>query len=319
MSLKTWFRAIAALSVACSVAATAADIHIGGLCDRNGPTQNIGGELCPGAADYFALVNRMGGVEGHKLVYTELDHAYQPNRAVQGYGQLKKQGIVALLSYGVPTLYALMPHLMADKIPAFSTGTGPSRAIDGKAWPYIFPGTASYWSQAGAAMKFLTDSGVKKGARIAFLYLDNTAGQEAIPVVEAVARKEGYVLRRFAVPTPGFEMEPQVLDLTRNFKADWVITSLFSGSPTVSIRELRKAGFPLNRVIAFVYGTGDNDVAEAGWDNAQGYLGLQYASVGRDFPVIQDLIQIFRDERNDGILRGIWQRTADVRQLTGQS
>ena len=143
MNEKPWFGALAVFMIACSAAVTAADVHVGGLCDRTGPTQNIGVELCRGAVDYFALVNRMGGVDGHKLVYTELDHAYQPNRAVEGYGQLRKQGIVALLSYGVPTLYALRPHLMADKIPAFSTRTRPSGAIDRKAWPYIFTGTAT--------------------------------------------------------------------------------------------------------------------------------------------------------------------------------
>ena len=38
-----------------------------------------------------------------------------------------------------------------------------------------------------------------------------------------------------------------------------------------------------------------------GWadGSAQGYLGLQYASVGRDFPVIQDIIEMYRDERKD--------------------
>ena len=68
-------------------------------------------------------------------------------------------------------------------------------------------------------------------------------------MVEAVARKEEYVVRLFAVQPPGLEMEPQVSEITRDFKADWVIGSLFGRPPAVSIKEFKKADFPLNRVI----------------------------------------------------------------------
>ncbi len=200
------------------------------------------------------------------------------------------------MTYGVPTLYGLTSRFMEDRIPAFNTGTGRSDAIDGVAWPYIFPGTASYWSQAGAAMKYIKDNGAKQGTKIAFLYYDNPAGREGLPMVEAVAKKEGYVLRQFAVQPPGLEMAPQVNDIARDFKADWVIGSLFGNAAAVSIKEFTKAGFPLNRVVSFVYGAGDADVEAAGWDIAQGYLGLQYAAVGRTHPVIQEIIKMYRDE-----------------------
>jgi branched-chain amino acid transport system substrate-binding protein len=203
---------------------------------------------------------------------------------------------VTMMNYGVPTLYGLSSRFMDDRIPAFNTGTGRSDAIDGTAWPYIFPGTASYWSQAGAALKYLKDNGAKKGTKIAFLYYDNPAGREALPVLEAVARKEEYALRRFAVQPPGLEMAPQVGDIVREFKADWIVGSLFGNSAALAIRELKQAGFPLNRFISFVYGAGDADVEAAGWDTAQGYLGLQYAATGRTHPVIQEILAMYRGE-----------------------
>ena len=255
-------------------------IKVGGMCDRTGTSKVIGIETCPGVADYIALINRKGGVLGHKINYTEIDHAYMVDRAVEAYGRLKQEGAVTMMSYGVPTLYGLTSRFMDDRIPAFNTGTGRSDAIDGVAWPYIFPGTASYWSQAGAAMKYIKDNGAKQGTKIAFIYYDNPAGREGLPMVEAVAQKEGYVLRKFAVQPPGLEMAPQVNDIARDFKADWVIGSLFGNAAAVSIKEFAKAGFPLNRVVSFVYGAGDADVEAAGWDIAQGYLGLQYAAVG---------------------------------------
>jgi branched-chain amino acid transport system substrate-binding protein len=277
-------------------ASAAQVVKIGGICDRTGSTRIIGMELCPGVADYVALVNRQGGVLGHKLQYTEHEHAYMVPRAIDAYEKLKQEGVVVVMNYGVPILYGLTPRYTRDRIPAFNTGTGRSDAIDGETWPYIFPGTASYWSQAGAVLKFLKDNGARKGTKIAFLYLDSPAGREAMPMLEAVAGKEGYLLRAYPVQPPGLEMEAQVRDIARSFGADWAICSLFGRPPSISIKEFKAAGFPLARVISLVYGAGEADVEAAGWENAQGYLGLQYASVGVDYPIIRQIIAMYRDE-----------------------
>lgn len=298
MDPRPWIAGIVALGIGCAASAADAptEIKIGGLCDRTGPTRVIGGELCPAIADYIAWVNKKGGVLGHKLRYTEIEHAYMVPRAVEGYEHLKQDGVVTVVTYGVPILRSLSARYMEDKIPAFNTGTGRGDAIDGEAWPYIFPGTASYWSQAGAALKYLKDNGAKRGTRIAYLFLDSPAGRDALPLLEAVVKKEGYTLGLFAVQPPGLEMEPQVLEITRDFKADWVIGSLFGNPPAVSIKEFKRAGFPLNRVLSFVYGAGEADVEAAGWDIAQGYLGMQFAAVGRNFPVIEELVKMYRDD-----------------------
>jgi branched-chain amino acid transport system substrate-binding protein len=321
MKFHFWRAACLALSLALvqqvAVAQTADMIRIGGLCDRTGESRLIGLEYCPGVADYIALVNRKGGVLGHKLEYTEIDHAYTPERAIDGYERLKRDGAVTIMNYGVPTLLALTPRYMADRIPAFNSGTGRGDAIDGEAWPYIFPGVASYWSQAGVVMKYLKDNGAKKGTKIAYLYFDNPAGRDGIAMVEAVASAEGYVLRKFAVQPPGIEIEGQVTEITRDFKPDWVVPSLFGRSPSVAIKEFRKAGFPLNRVVSFVWGAGSADIDAAGWDVAQGYLGVQFAAVGRDSPIMRELTQMFRDQGKEvpkyfGSVyynRGVWHGT----------
>ena len=301
MTYVTWIAgvAIAMIIAAPAAAQPAAAIKIGGTCDRTSSTQVIGGEVCPGVADYIAWVNRKGGVLGHPLHYTEIDHAYTVPRAVEAYEELKRNGVVAFMNYGVPMLYSLTPRFMEDKIPVLNTGTGRSASIDGETWRYIFPGTAGYWSQAGVVMKYIKDNGARKGTKIAFLYSDSPAGREGIQMLEAVALREGYTLGLFAVQPPGLEMEPQVTEIVRDFKADWVFGGLFGAPVAVSIKELRRAGFPLNRAISFVYGSGEADVEAAGWDTAQGYLGLQYAAPGRNPPIVQELLKMYRDERRE--------------------
>jgi branched-chain amino acid transport system substrate-binding protein len=271
-------------------------IKLGGMCDYTGSTKIIGAELCPGVRDYIALVNKRGGVQGHRLQYTEIDHAYVPPRALEAYEQLKRDGVVTVFTYGVPTLRALAPHYMKDRIPSLNPGTGRADAIDGERWRYIFPGTASYWSQAGLALQYIKQRGAKPGTRIAYLYVDSPAGREGEEMVELVARKEGYVIESSPVQPPGYELDVPVGEIVRDFRADWVIGSLFGRPAAAAIREFHKAGFPLNRLIGFSYGAGEADVEAAGWSAAQGYLGVQFAAMGREAPVIQDIVKMLRDE-----------------------
>ena len=144
-------------------------IKLGGMCDLTGSTKVIGSELCPGVVDYIALINKRGGLMGHRLSYTEVDHAYTAPRALEAFEQLRREGVVAVVNYGVPTLLALSPRLMEARIPAINTGTGRADAIDGERHRYIFPGTSSYWSQAGLAMKHIKDNGARRGTRIAYI------------------------------------------------------------------------------------------------------------------------------------------------------
>jgi branched-chain amino acid transport system substrate-binding protein len=208
---------------------------------------------------------------------------------------LMKSSALALADYGTPIVYALTPRHLEDKILGITPGFGRADSTDGEAFPYIFPAAATYWSQMGAAMQFVKDKGAKKGSKIAYLFYDNPAGREPLGVFQRICKLEGYICRIFAVPPPAVEMSSQVLDIARRFRPSFAITHLFGKGPSVSIREFRKNGFPLDKVIGLVWGAGEPDMIAAGWKTAQGYLGMHFAGVGRDFPVIQEIMQMYKD------------------------
>ncbi len=262
-----------------------------------GLPKNVGTRICPGLLDYVKLVNKNGGVLGHTINYIEVEHAYKVDRGVEAYERIKREGGVTTFDYGTPIVYALTPRHMEDKIPGLTPGFGRADATDGERFPYIFPMAATYWSQAGAAMQFLKDQGAKKGSKIAYIFYDNPAGREPLPIFNRICEMEGYECREFAVPQPGVEMASQVLDIVRRMRADWVVAHLFGKSPSISIREFKKNGYPLNKVVSLVWGAGEEDMIAAGWDNAQGYLGMQFAGVGKDFPVIQEILKMYQEEK----------------------
>lgn len=291
--------AAAALALGAVAPAAAAEIVIGAQCDRTGPTQTVGTNLCPGFNDYIKLVNMKGGVNGNTIRADEVDNEYKVPPAVESYERYKKEGAVTVSVYGTPQIYALTQKLTEDRIPGTSPGFGKAAAADGTKYPYIFPIAATYWSQAAAAVKYAKDQmgGSMKGKKIAYIFYDNPAGREPFPVLEELQKVEGFEMRTFAVPPPGVEMGAQVLDIAQRYRADFVISHLFGRSPSVAIKELKRVGYPLKKVISFVWGAAEADVeAAGGYGVAEGYSALQFAGVGEDYPVIKEIKEMYKKE-----------------------
>jgi branched-chain amino acid transport system substrate-binding protein len=292
--------AAAAAAVLCFAAGAVAqekEVMIGGQCDRTGPTQIVGVVYCPAIQDYIDLVNSKGGVEGYKIKYYELDNEYKVPQAVEEYERQKQAGAVSMVIYGTPQAQALNQKLVEDKIPGTSPGFGISASADGIRFPYLFPIAATYWSQGAAAIQFVKDKagGSLKGKKIAYVYYDNPAGHEPLPILEDLQKMEGFELRTFAVPPPGVEMGAQVLDITQRYRPDFVIDHLFGRSPSVAIKEYKRAGFPLSKVMGLVWASAEADIqAAGGWPVAEGYHTLQFAGAGDDYPIRQEIKAMYK-------------------------
>jgi branched-chain amino acid transport system substrate-binding protein len=273
------------------------EILIGSQCDRTGPTQLVATVFCPAVQDYVNLINSKGGVDGWKVRINEIDNNYQVPAAIEGYERHRQEGAASYLIWGTPQAEALNPRLQKDHIPGTSPGFGSSAAANGAKYPYLFPLAATYWSQAGAAISFVKDKlgGDLKGKKIAYLYYDNPAGTEPLPILKALQESEGYELRTFAVPPPGVEMSAQILDIAQRFRPDFVLAHLFGRAPSVAIKGLKSSGFPLSKVLGFVWASSEADIAAAGgWGVTQGYHTMQFVGVGDDYPVVQEIKAMYQ-------------------------
>ena len=70
-------------------AAQQKEVVIGEQCDRTGPTQIVGVNLCPAIRDYVNLVNSKGGVEGYKIQLNEIDNEYKVPPAIEACMELR--------------------------------------------------------------------------------------------------------------------------------------------------------------------------------------------------------------------------------------
>ena len=289
--------AAAGLGIACMAVAEQKEVIVGQMCDRTGPTQINGVVLCPASHDYYNLINSKGGVEGYQIKSEELDHEYKVPQAVEAYQRMKGDGAVSIMAYGTPQVQALNQKFAEDKIPGTSPGFGIAASADGKRFPYLFPIAATYWSQGAGAIQFVKDKlgGNLEGKKIAYIFYDNPAGREPMPIIEDLQKIEKFELRNFAVPPPGVEIGAQVLDITQRYRPDFVIAHLFGRSPSVAIKEFKRAGYPLSKMLGLVWASAEADIlAAGGWAVAEGYHTLQFAGAGDDYPVRQEIKAMYK-------------------------
>ena len=293
--------AVLAIGVALWLAGPAAaqqkEVIIGMQCDRTGATQITGVVLCPAMHDYYDLVNSQGGVEGYKIKAEEIDNEYKVPAAVEAYQRHKQQGAVLMTLYGTPMTVALNQRLEEDKMPTTSPGFGISAAADGKRFPYLFPVAATYWSQGAASVQFVKDKlgGNLKGKKIAYIFYDNPAGHEPLPIIEDLQKKEGFELRTFAVPPPGIEVGAQVLDIAQRYRPDFVIAHLFGRAPGAAIKAFKGAGYPLSKVVGLVWAASEADIlGGGGFAAAEGYHAMQFAGAGDDYKVRHDIKEMYK-------------------------
>ncbi len=243
--------------------------------DTSGATQAVGVPKSAGYHDYVRLFNSKNLLgAGNSIRVIEIDHGYNVPRGLNNYERFKQEDILLLASNSTPISIALTPKVTEDKIVLLTYGFGAGATANGKRFPWLFMASAGYASQASAALKYIVDNADKdpKDLKLAYLFWDSPSGREPLPVLEKIQSRIGFTLRTFAVPPPGIEMRPQVLDISRNYRADYVIEHVFGRAGGVQFKEFARVGFPMDRLMGLTWVGGESDVEVAGWDTAQGFI-----------------------------------------------
>jgi branched-chain amino acid transport system substrate-binding protein len=278
------------------------------LIYRTGPYAAGGSGIMGGFMDYMALLNeRDGGINGIKLVWEECETAYNNDRGVECYERLKGKGakgapVVHPLSTGIT--YALIDRATHDKIPVISLGYGRTDASDGRVFPYVFPLITNYWNQSSAKLRYIAQRAggedKLKGMKIVNLHLNVPYGKETIFIWDKLAEKFGFEVKHLAVPPPGIDQKSLWLQI-REYNPDWVINRNWGVSCTVPLREAARIGYPREKILGVWWCGSEEDVLPAG-KPAKGYITTNFHGVGRDFPVIEEILSTVHGSGDKGNL-----------------
>lgn len=287
IALALW---VAMMGMLATATPTQAVEYVIGLSnDTSGPTQAVGVPKSAGYHDYIRLFNSKNLLgAGNSIRVMEIDHGYNVPRGLNNYERFKQEGILILASNSTPISIALTPQVTEDKIVLITYGFGAGATANGKRFPWLFMASAGYASQAAAGLKYIMDNHQGAPPKIAFLFWDSPAGREPIPILEALQKRLGFELRTFAVPPPGIEMRPQVLDIARKYRADYVVQHVFGRAGGVQFKEFARVGFPMERLMGLTWVGGESDIEVAGWDSAQGYTKVSAWPAG-EHPVYEEI------------------------------
>ncbi|MCA3266135.1 MAG: ABC transporter substrate-binding protein [Azospirillum sp.] len=284
----------ASLAAPTPALAQANEQFIPALVYRTGPFGPNGTPFADGFVDYLKMINaRDGGVNGVRLTWEECETAYNTDRGVECYERLKARGptgATAIVPLSTGITYALIERTVQDRIPLLTSGYGRSDSSDGRVFPWTFTLPATYYSQMDAIVQFIRskEGGNLRGKKISYIYHDSAFGKEPLPVIQRLAREQGFELTEFPVPNPGVEQKAIWLRIGRQIRPNYVIMWGWGIMNPTAIQEAAAVGFPRDRFIGVWWAGSEQDVTPPG-DLARGYLAANFHGTGKDFKFIRDI------------------------------
>lgn len=248
-------------------------------------------QVSQAARDYAQILNQKGGIEGHPIEILVQDHGNEPQRGIECYEKMKREGAIAFDFMSTPVARAVLPRAMADGNVMVQSFVGRGDAVDGDVFKWIFPIGPTYWGQMANNIQYIKTKakGNLKGVKIAFIYPDYPFGQEPIGVLKTLAAKEGFELQLVPNPMPGNDQAAAWTQI-RRFNPDWVLSWNLSNMHVVASREMKRNGIPMDKYIA-VNWLNEVDIANIGLENARGLKRGTNVVGGQNLPLMQQIIK----------------------------
>src|SRR5574337_561288 len=285
------FKVLTTLAALTLAAAGAAQAQVKfGLCyDLSKAYTFITPQIAQAVKDYAELINMHGGLEGQKIELIIQDHGNEPQRGIECYEKLKREGVMVFDTLSTPVSRAVLPRAMADGNIMLQSFVGRGDAIDGDVFKWIFPIGPTYWGQMANDVQYVKNQskGSLKGVKIGFIYPDYAFGQEPIPLLKTLAEKEGFELLLFPNPLPGKD-QAAVWTQIRRANPDWIISWNLSAMHVVAAKEAKRNGIPMDRMVV-VNWFNEVDIANIGAAEAKGIKRGTNVVGGKDHPLMKQI------------------------------
>lgn len=271
-------------------------------------------QVSQAAMDLAKLVNMKGGIGGEPVEVIVRDHGNEPQRGIECYSKLSREGVFVFDTLSTPVSLAILPRAMADERILMQSLVGRGDAVDGTVFDWVYPIGPTYWGQAAndvAYIKQLHD-GDMSDVKVGFVYFDYPFGQEPIEILETLAEKEGFQLDLYPVPLPGSD-QAGVWSKVRRDKPDHVIVWMLGGAHVVASKEMQRNRIPMEKYIS-VNWLNEVDIANIGNEAAIGLKRGTNVVGGPDVALRQEIMKELY-EKGDG--SGPLEKTEDVFYNTG--
>ena len=260
--------------------------------------------------DLSKLINMQGGIGGEPVEVIVRDHGNEPQRGIECYSKLSREGVFVFDTLSTPVL----PRAMEDEKILMKSLVGRGDAVDGTVFDWVYPIGPTYWGQAAndvAYVKQLHDGGMSD-VKVGFVYFDYPFRQEPIEILKTLAEKEGFELHLYPVPLPGSD-QASVWSKVRRETPDHVIVWMLGGAHVVASKEMKRNGIPMEKYIS-VNWLNEVDIANIGNEVAIGIKRGTNVVGGQDVALYQEIMtELYGKGQGSGPL----EKTQDVFYNTG--
>ena len=272
-------------------------------------------QIAQAARDYADLLNSKGGLEGHPIEIVVQDHGNEPQRGIECYERLKREGVMVFDMLSTPVSRAVLPRIMKDGNILIQSLVGRGDAVDGNVFKWVFPIGPTYWGQAANDIEFIKQKsgGNLKGVKVRVLLyrLSVRTGTDRYSE-DARARRKASIWQLFPYPLPGNDQASAWTQI-RRFSPDWIVSWSLSNMHVIASREMKRNGIPIEKYIA-VNWLNEVDIKNIGPDVAKGLKRGTNVAGGSNQPLVQQIIKELYDK---GKGNGDRKFTEDVSYNTG--
>ncbi|WP_328588347.1 ABC transporter substrate-binding protein [Litorivita pollutaquae] len=271
-------------------------------------------QVSQAAMDLAKLVNLKGGIGGEPVEVIVRDHGNEPQRGIECYSKLSREGVFVFDTLSTPVSLAILPRAMEDGRVLMQSLVGRGDAVDGTVFDWVYPVGPTYWGQAANDVAYLKQlhDGDLSDVKVGFVYFDYPFGQEPIEILETLSEKEGFDLELYPVPLPGSD-QASVWSKVRRDKPDHVIVWMLGGAHVVASKEMQRNRIPMDKYIS-VNWLNEVDIANIGNEAAIGLKRGTNVVGGLDVPLRQEILaELYEKGEGSGPL----EKTEDVFYNTG--
>lgn len=136
--LRTTLAGLALLAAGTAAQAQTGNTIKFGLCyDLSKAYTFVTPQIVQAVKDYAAILNAKGGIEGKQIEIIAQDHGNEPQRGIECYEKLKREGVMMFDYLSTPVSRAVLPRHMSDGLIMLQSFVGRGDAVDGDVFKWV--------------------------------------------------------------------------------------------------------------------------------------------------------------------------------------
>lgn len=275
---------------------TSSEISLGATMPLSGSGAAGGIGVRDGQQAYYNMINKQGGIKGHKIKLTALDDQYSPAVAQQQMRQLIQQKKVFAISggEGTPNFLGVVPYLNRAKVPAVAP-YAPSSDLGNMKAPHVYMATVDYVKEFQILTQFVLDKDkANPPKKLSLVGVAGNVGDNAKEGMDKALAGKGITVRYFP-ETPGTSDFTPLATQLKQENADWVFLIITNTDTGQLVQALRRIGYT-PKFITWA-GMADNAYITEFGPISQGlYMALETADLNSASPLVQKFVQQYTAE-----------------------